>query len=149
MTGVQTCAFRSPGEDLLIPAAGLDSEPCPYHRTGEFVLPPVMEWYYRPYHPEYTGATARPASTAVQFIYPQSGAVLSIPRQLSGEKEGIVFRAAHHRPDATLWWHMDNTYIGETRFQHELRLTPAAGKHTLTVVDDEGSTAFVRFTIID
>lgn len=138
-----------PGEDLLIPAAGLDSEPCPYHRTGEFVLPPVMEWYYRPYHPEYTGATARPASTAVQFIYPQSGAVLSIPRQLSGEKEGIVFRAAHHRPDATLWWHMDNTYIGETRFQHELRLTPAPGKHTLTVVDDEGNTAFVRFTITD
>ena len=138
-----------PGEDLLIPAAGLDSEPCPYHRTGEFVLPPVMEWYYRPYHPEYTGATARPASTAVQFIYPQSGAVLSIPRQLSGEKEGIVFRAAHHRPDATLWWHMDNSYIGETRFQHELRLTPAPGKHTLTVVDDEGNTAFVRFTIID
>ena len=138
-----------PGEDLLIPAAGLDSEPCPYHRTGEFVLPPVMEWYYRPYHPEYTGATARPASTAVQFIYPQSGAMLSIPRQLSGEKEGIVFRAAHHRPDATLWWHMDNSYIGETRFQHELRLTPAPGKHTLTVVDDEGSTAFVRFTIID
>ncbi len=138
-----------PGEDLLIPAAGLDSEPCPYHRTGEFVLPPVMEWYYRPYHPEYTGATARPASTAVQFIYPQTGAVLSIPRQLSGEKEGIVFRAAHHRPDATLWWHMDNTYIGETRFQHELRLTPAPGKHTLTVVDDEGNTAFVRFTIID
>lgn len=138
-----------PGEDLLIPAAGLDSEPCPYHRTGEFVLPPVMEWYYRPYHPEYTGAMARPASTAVQFIYPQSGAVLSIPRQLSGEKEGIVFRAAHHRPDATLWWHMDNTYIGETRFQHELRLTPAPGKHTLTVVDDEGNTAFVRFTITD
>ena len=138
-----------PGEELLIPAAGLDSEPCPYHRTGEFVLPPVMEWYYRPYHPEYTGATARPASTAVQFIYPQSGAVLSIPRQLSGEKEGIVFRAAHHRPDATLWWHMDNSYIGETRFQHELRLTPAPGKHTLTVVDDEGNTAFVRFTITD
>ena len=138
-----------PGEDLLIPAAGLDSEPCPYHRTGEFVLPPVMEWYYRPYHPEYTGATARPASTAVQFIYPQSGAVLSIPRQLSGEKEGIVFRAAHHRPDATLWWHMDDSYIGETRFQHELRLTPAPGKHTLTVMDDEGNTAFVRFTITD
>ena len=138
-----------PGEELLIPAAGLDSEPCPYHRTGEFVLPPVMEWYYRPYHPEYTGATARPASTAVQFIYPQSGAVLSIPRQLSGEKEGIVFRAAHHRPDATLWWHMDDSYIGETRFQHELRLTPAPGKHTLTVMDDEGNTAFVRFTITD
>ena len=138
-----------PGKEMLIPAAGLDSEPCPYHGTGEFVLPPAMEWYYRPHHPEYTGATRRRTQTAIQFIYPQAGAILSIPRQLSGEKEGIVFRAAHHRSDATLWWHLDNTYVGETRLRHELLLSPAPGKHTLTVVDDEGGTAAVRFTIAD
>ena len=136
-----------PGEEMVIPAAGLDSEPCPYHGTGEFVLPPAMEWYYKPYHPEYTGATRRGAGTAVQFIYPQAGAVLSIPRQLSGEREGIVFRAAHHSSDATLWWHLDNTYVGETRLRHELLLSPAPGQHTLTVVDDEGGTAVVRFTV--
>ena len=136
-----------PGKEMLIPAAGLDSEPCPYHGTGEFVLPPAMEWYYRPYHPEYTGTTRRGAGTAVQFIYPQAGAVLSIPRQLSGEREGIVFRAAHHNANATLWWHLDNTYVGETRFRHELLLAPEAGQHTLTVVDDEGGTAVVRFTV--
>ena len=128
---------------------GLDSEPCPYHRTGEFVLPPAMEWYYRPHHPEYTGATRKQAETAIQFIYPQNGATLSVPRQLSGEKEGIVFRAAHHRSDATLWWHLDNTYVGETRLRHELLLSPAPGQHTLTVVDGEGCTAAVRFTIAD
>ena len=138
-----------PGKEMLIPAAGLDSEPCPYHGTGEFVLPPAMEWYYRPHHPEYTGATRRRTQTAIQFIYPQAGAILSIPRQLSGEKEGIVFRAAHHRSDATLWWHLDNTYVGETRLRHELLLSPAPGQHTLTVVDDEGGTAAVRFTIAD
>ena len=138
-----------PGKEMLIPAAGLDSEPCPYHGTGEFVLPPAMEWYYRPHHPEYTGATRRRAQTAIQFIYPQTGALLSIPRQLSGEKEGIVFRAAHHRSDATLWWHLDNTYVGETRLRHELLLSPAPGQHTLTVVDDEGGTAAVQFTIAD
>ena len=138
-----------PGKEMLIPAAGLDSEPCPYHGTGEFVLPPAMEWYYRPNHPEYTGATRRRTQTAIQFIYPQAGALLSIPRQLSGEKEGIVFRAAHHRSDATLWWHLDNTYVGETRLRHELLLSPTPGQHTLTVVDDEGNTAFVRFTIAD
>ena len=138
-----------PGQEMLIPAAGLDSEPCPYHGTGEFVLPPAMEWYYRPHHPEYTGATRRRTQTAIQFIYPQAGAILSIPRQLSGEKEGIVFRAAHHRSDATLWWHLDNTYVGETRLRHELLLSPAPGPHALTVVDDEGGTAAVRFTIAD
>ena len=136
-----------PKTELLIPAAGLDSEPCPYHSTGEFVLPPAMEWYYKPHHPEYKGATRAQTENAVQFIYPQNGAVLAIPRQLGGEKEGVVFRAAHHSADATLWWHLDNTYVGETRFRHELLLAPAPGKHTLTVVDGEGNTAVVRFTV--
>ena len=53
---------------------GLDSEPCPYHGTGEFVLPPAMEWYYRPHHPEYSGAARRQADTPIQFIYPQAEA---------------------------------------------------------------------------
>ena len=136
-------------EPTLIPAAGLDSEPCPYHATGEFVLPPAMEWYYRPHHPEYTGAKKSGATRQVEFIYPQQGAVLSIPRQLSGAVEGVVFRAAHHNNDATLWWHLDQEYIGETRFLHELRLSPAPGPHILTVVDAAGHTAAVGFTIAE
>ena len=61
--------------------------------------------------------------------------------------EGVVFRVAHHRSNATLWWHLDQTYVGETRFLHELRLAPTPGKHTLTVVDGEGNTISVRFTV--
>ena len=136
-----------PKTELMIPASGLDSEPCPYHHTGEFVLPPAMEWFYKPHHPEYRGATKAQSGTVVQFIYPQSGAVLAIPRQLGGEREGIVFRAAHHNNNATLWWHLDNTYVGETTFRHELLLAPTPGKHTLTVVDAEGNTASVWFTV--
>ncbi|MBR3562561.1 MAG: penicillin-binding protein 1C [Bacteroidales bacterium] len=134
-------------EPMLIPAAGLDSEPCRYHSSGEFVLPPAMEWYYKPYHPEYTGARKASGDAAVQFIYPQNGAVLVLPRQLSGKVEGVVFRAAHHKTDATLWWHLDNTYVGETTFRHEMLLAPSPGQHTLTVVDQDGSTASVRFSV--
>ena len=136
-----------PSETMLLPSAGIDSEPCHYHGSGEFVLPPSMEWYYRPNHPEYTGARKASGDAAVQFIYPQSGAVLSLPRQLSGKVEGVVFRAAHHKADATLWWHLDNTYVGETTFRHEMLLAPAPGRHTLTVVDQDGSTAVVRFSV--
>ena len=136
-------------EEVLIPAAGLETAPCPYHKNGEFVLPPAMEWYYKPHHPEYTGARKTRQEKAVEFIYPASGSTLTLPRQLNGQVEGVVFRAAHHRSDATLWWHLDNEYIGETRFLHERKLAPAPGKHTLTVVDDEGNTAFVRFTVAE
>ncbi len=136
-------------EEVLIPAAGLETAPCPYHKDGEFVLPPAMEWYYKPHHPEYTGARKTRQEKAIEFIYPASGSTLTLPRQLNGQVEGVVFRVAHHRSDATLWWHLDNEYIGETRFLHERKLAPAPGKHTLTVVDGEGNTAFVRFTVAE
>ncbi len=134
-------------QDILIPAAGLETAPCPYHKNGEFVLPPAMEWYYKPHHPEYTGARKTQQEKAVEFIYPASGSTLTLPRQLNGQVEGVVFRVAHHKNDATLWWHLDNTYIGETRFLHELRLAPVPGKHALTVVDSEGNTASVVFYV--
>ena len=125
-------------EELLLPSACLESDPCPYHRNGEFVLPPAMEWFYKPHHPEYVGAGKKGASAqAMEFIYPSSGTVLYLPRQLSGEVEGVVFRVAHHSSDATLWWHLDQSFVGETRFIHELRLAPPVGTHTLTVVDGE------------
>ena len=136
-----------PAREMLIPAAGLQSEPCPYHRTGEFVLTPAMEWFYKPHHPEYVGTRSALPSQEIEFIYPQSGTTLYLPRQLSGQVEGAVFRVAHHRSDATLWWHLDQTYVGETRFIHELRLAPAPGHHTLTVVDGDGNSTTIRFTV--
>ena len=139
-----------PRESLLLPAAGLETAPCPYHRSGEFVLPPAMEWYYKPHHPEYTGARkTSSALKAMAFIYPESGSTLTLPRQLNGEVEGAVFRVAHHSADATVFWHLDQTYVGETRFIHELRLAPDKGKHTLTVVDGEGNSASIRFTVAE
>lgn len=136
-------------EEMLLPSACMQSDPCPYHRKGDFVLSPAMEWFYKPHHPEYTGARKAAGTQVLEFIYPSSGTVLYLPRQLSGEVEGVVFRVAHHSADATVFWHLDQSLVGETRFIHELRLAPAPGKHTLTAVDGEGNTASLRFTIAE
>ena len=136
-------------EEMLLPSACLQSDPCPYHRNGEFVLSPAMEWFYRPHHPEYTSATRSTGTQALEFIYPSSGTTLYLPRQLNGQVEGVVFRVAHHSSDATLWWHLDQSFVGETRFIHELRLAPPVGKHTLTVVDGEGNSTTIRFTVAE
>ncbi len=138
-----------PAEEMIIPKEGLQSDPCPYHKTGEFVLTPAMEWFYKPHHPEYIGAKSTKQTQALEFIYPSSGSTLYLPRQLSGEIEGVVFRVAHHQTDATVFWHLDQTYVGETRFIHELRLAPDKGKHTLTVVDGEGNVTSIRFTVAE
>ncbi len=136
-----------PSERMFIPFAGAESEPCPYHSVGDFVLPPAMEWYYRPNHPEYVGAGRKTTAVEIEFIYPQAGSSIILPRQMDGSVEGAVFRVAHHKNDATLWWHLDNTYVGETRLVHEMRLAPAPGRHSLTVVDEHGQTASLSFTV--
>ena len=135
-------------EPVLLPPAALDSEPCPYHSGGVFALPPTMEWYYRPHHPEYT-RPERSQEAVMEFIYPSPGAALSFPRQLSGEESGAVFRIAHrHGNDVTLWWHLDGSFIGETTIVHQLRLCPEKGKHILTVVDNDGESISVSFTVL-
>ena len=134
-------------QDMLIPSAGLESEPCPYHADGVFTLTPAMEWYYKPHHPEYTGASVARSTALLEFIYPSGGTTLYLPRQLDGKVEGAVFRLAHRKADATVFWHLDQTYVGETRFIHEMRLSPAPGRHVVTCVDNEGNSVSVGFTV--
>lgn len=133
-------------QPVLLPPAALDSEPCPYHSGGVFALPPTMEWYYRPHHPEY-GKPKEVHDAIMEFIYPSAGSVLSFPPQLSGEAPGAVFRLAHRNPGTTIWWHLDGSYIGETTMVHELRMAPGQGPHILTVVDEDGNSLAVKFTV--
>ena len=133
-------------ESTLLPAKATESAACPYHRDGVFRLPPAMEWYYKSYHPEYQ---VLPAKNTVQmeFLYPESGSVLTLPRQLDGSTPGAVFQVVHRDPDATVYWHLDDSYLGETRFLHQMRIAPEPGRHTVTAVDGEGHSVSVAFTI--
>ena len=133
-------------ERVLLPMRAADSAVCPYHKDGVFRLPPAMEWYYKTYHPEYQ---VLPSSDAAQleFLYPEPGTILTLPRQLDGTTPGAVFQAVHRNSGATLYWHLDDEYLGETRLIHQMRLAPEPGKHTVTVVDGDGNTVSVGFTV--
>ena len=142
--------LRSPdcpdSERILLPGRAADSDICPYHKGGSFQLPPAMEWYYKTYHPEYR---VRPSGNdaPLDFLYPESGSILTLPRQLDGTVPGAVFQAVHRDPAAVLYWHLDQEYLGETHLIHQMRLSPPPGKHTVTVVDGDGNTVSVGFTV--
>jgi penicillin-binding protein 1C len=133
-------------ESIRLPEKAAESAVCPYHKDGTFRLPPAMEWYYKGWHPEYQ---VRPAKDAAQleFLYPEPGAILTLPRQLDGSTPGAVFQAVHRDPNATLYWHLDQEYLGTTRLLHQMHLAPAPGKHTVTVVDGDGQSVSVGFTV--
>ncbi|MDR1331147.1 MAG: penicillin-binding protein 1C [Tannerella sp.] len=119
-----------------------------------FVLPPAWEWYYRRRHPEYRPlppfkpGCGNDARLPMQFIYPQgSGAVVTLPRQLDGSPGEATFELAHSHADATVFWHLDETYLAATRDLHKITLMPAPGRHVLTAVDSEGNVLAISITV--
>ena len=64
-----------------------------------------------------------------------------------GTQNGAVFRAAHADPGATLYWHIDDEFVGQTVGEHELHVDPAPGGHVLTLIDSQGARRAQRFTV--
>lgn len=139
-------------DTLMLPPLAERSGTCPYHKfiEGEssFVLPPAMEWYYRQYHPEYHAPESGRQDALMEFIYPENGSNVLIPKQLDGSLKGIVFNLAHRNPGAAVFWHIDNEYIGETKFIHQMTILPPEGRHTVTVVDEKGNSLSVGFNVL-
>ena len=135
-------------DSLMLPLNALRSRPCAYHKSdGSFVLPPAMDWYMRRRHPEAYSSGRRDTDGDMEFIYPENGSVLSVTRQMDGSRGGIVFRLAHKNPDAVIYWHLDQDYMGCTTLIHTMTLCPDAGRHVLTVTDQEGNSRSLDFTV--
>jgi penicillin-binding protein 1C len=74
-------------------------------------------------------------------------AKIFIPRDLDGKRTEAIFEVAHSRQDATIFWHLNEEYVGSTQRFHKLALNPSPGEYTLTLVDDVGNSHSVSFSI--
>ncbi len=123
-----------------------------------FVLPPAMEWYYARSHSDYrplppfrpgTGEREADRSTpSLSLLFPEQGGKIYVPIDLDGRPGRTVFHAAHRSPRATIFWHMDGQYIGETTELHDREARPGPGTHTLTLVDETGEELVRTFTCL-
>jgi penicillin-binding protein 1C len=121
-----------------------------------FVLPPAMEYYYKIKNSDYKELPAYKAGCGpvgnngvMEMIYPRNYASVYIPVELDGRRGQIVFNATHRRRDSKIYWHIDNEYVGTTQNYHELALSPPAGKHILTLVDQDGERLMQVFTVLE
>ena len=119
-----------------------------------FVLPPAQEWYYRtknmdykPLPPIHSDCLASETERQMELIYPQQGITVVLPRQLDGSAGQVVFRAAHRRSNAIIFWHVGNQFIGSTQAPHQIAAAPTEGTYRLTLVDDAGITITETFTV--
>src|SRR5690606_34901291 len=85
---------------------------------------------------------------AMEMIYPKQHAKIYIPLEIDGQRGQVIFNAAHRRQRSRIYWHLDDTYVGETETFHQLALEVPAGQHRITLVDDEGIRLSQRFEIL-
>ena len=125
--------------------------------VSRFVLPPTAEFYYTKYNsnyqklPPFKGGCAPPMQQSpITLIYPPKNKMtLFIPINLAGEKEKVIFEAVHRQRSQTLYWHLDNKFIGSTQNIHQLALFIEAGTHVLSVYDADGNYSKRVFVVVD
>ena len=84
----------------------------------------------------------------MQLIYPKSFTKIFVPRDIDGTISSTIFRVAHRRPETSVFWHLDNEFVGMTKTFHQMALNPSTGKHRLTLVDENGNRLEQPFEII-
>lgn len=121
-----------------------------------FILPPAMEYYYRVKNSDYKnlppfkpGCEDVGGNFAMDMIYPKNNAIVYIPIELNGDRGKVILNAAHRNQKAKIYWHIDNEYVASTQSFHQLAISPTAGKHVLTLVDENGERLVQAFTVLD
>ncbi len=61
----------------------------------------------------------------------------------------MVFKLIHSNVNASVYWYLNNHFIGETKSIHEIEISPRKGKYTITVVDEFGYEIKQKFEIKD
>lgn len=121
-----------------------------------FVLPPAMEYYYKnknstylvlpPYRNDCLSSVQQMRS--MEIIYPQRDSKIYIPIELDGKPGRSVFEVAHRNPSTSVFWYLDNLYLGATKDFHQMAVNPEAGKHKLTITDETGESKALFFEVI-
>jgi len=120
-----------------------------------FILPPTIEYYYKSTNPTYSDLPPfRPdcvpsASTAsMEFVYPRQESKIYVPIELDGKPGRTVFEIAHRKTNTTVYWHLDENYLGSTKGIHQMGLNPEPGEHLITVVDENGETVTMKVEVL-
>ena len=117
-----------------------------------FQLPPAMEWYYTRQHSDYKKVppfleSCQEQERSMAILYPEKGSIIYIPKVQEGREGAMVAEATHRRLNTTIYWHLDQTYLGSTRTLHNLDILVKPGNHTLSLVDEYGNTQEVNFQV--
>jgi len=122
--------------------------------TPWFVLPSLMAYYYKSSNPYYKSLPPLMADCQgsapiepFEFIYPKDQSKIVLTKSLGGRTNELICKIAHSDSAATLYWYLDDDFIGETHHFHEMAILPSEGKHRITLVDSYGNQRSIQIEI--
>ena len=126
-----------------------------------FILPPIMEFYYKTHHSNYISAPqlrkdcldeGQLQSDNVDIIYPTHLSIIKLTKDIDAEENQLIFKAVQKRESAlescSLHWFIDSDYLGVTCNDHTMKCKPNVGKHKLLVTNDFGESKTISFEIL-
>ncbi len=123
-----------------------------------FFIPSPKETYYlkkggrglAPLPPPHPSCPPNSASSDMGFIYPPTDyCKFYIPYKLNEEKSKLIFSATHQQSNQSLFWHLNDQYLGMTETFHEMPFEIGAGQHVMLIKDSNGTEKKVRFEVIE
>lgn len=117
-----------------------------------FVLPPVMEWFYTKQSFFYKSLPPLSDCTydddeVMSFVYPETSVNIIIPKDMAGRKQSIVFKVAHRDKDATIFWNLNDDYLGKTVGVHDMPVSVSPGRYVMKCVDSHGRELVCNFVV--
>lgn len=159
-----------PAVEQWIPKVAKKTATCPYHKLihldkteqyrvnsncenienmvtkSWFILPPVMEWYYKKKNIDYAVLPAFREDCLIyenekkmDFIYPGNATKIILTKNFEGVVQPFIAKVAHSNRETELFWYLDEAYLGSTKTFHEMPIKTTSGNHIITVVDPEGT----------
>ncbi len=110
-----------------------------YKQNAYYKAPPKL-------HPDCSNVQK---SVTPRILYPEENIQIYLPRISETERNKFVLKAFHPDKDARLYWHMDESFLGETEHIHEMNMRLELGKHQLMVIDQNGQEDIVHFEIVE
>ncbi|PLW99616.1 MAG: penicillin-binding protein 1C [Marinilabiliales bacterium] len=119
-----------------------------------FELPPVQSYYYRRNHAEYhamppwrSGCNSDEEKKPLSFVYPPDNREIYLPKRLDGTNSRLILEAAHQNTEETIYWYLDDQYLGATNLFHTMECYPEKGEHRITILDGSGNSEMVNIKI--
>jgi penicillin-binding protein 1C len=167
-----------PKVSQLIPKSKKKTQVCPYHKTihldssGQFrvdsncesvenivsktwfVLPPVMEWYYKNGHADYQPLPPFRADCqnsnqpVMDFVYPKTNSKVYLTKDFESKIQPVILKVAHTNRETRLFWYVNSEYKGTTKTFHDLPIEAKTGVHRITVVDELGNEISRKIEIV-